>query len=94
MGVNSRIQLAQATKVMQRRINGALMASGVTMLDPDQVWVGPGVEVGRDTVLLPGTMLWGATRIGEGCVVGPRPASPTRRWATAAPSTRRWPKTP
>lgn len=72
MGVNSRIQLAQATKVMQRRINDALMASGVTMLDPDQVWVGPGVEVGRDTVLLPGTMLWGATRIGEGCVVGPQ----------------------
>ncbi len=72
MGVNSRIQLAQATKVMQRRINDGLMASGVTMLDPDQVWVGPGVEVGRDTVLLPGTMLWGATRIGEGCVVGPQ----------------------
>ena len=71
MGVNSRIQLAQATKVMQRRINEGLMAAGVTMLDPSQVWVGPGVTVGRDTELLPGTMLWGETRIGEGCVVGP-----------------------
>ena len=71
MGVNSRIQLAEATKVMQRRINRALMAAGVTMLDPDQVWVGPGVSVGRDTELLPGTMLWGTTTVGENCVVGP-----------------------
>lgn len=71
MGVNSRIQLAQATKVMQRRINARLMAAGVTMLDPDQVWVGPDVEVGRDTVLLPGTMLMGATKVGEDCTLGP-----------------------
>lgn len=71
MGVNSRIQLAQATRAMQQRINEGLMASGVTMLDPTQVWVGPGVTVGRDTELLPGTMLWGDTHIGEGCVVGP-----------------------
>lgn len=71
MGVNSRIQLAAATKVMQRRINASLMASGVTMLDPDAVWVGPEVKVARDTVLLPGTMLMGATRVGEDCVVGP-----------------------
>jgi bifunctional UDP-N-acetylglucosamine pyrophosphorylase/glucosamine-1-phosphate N-acetyltransferase len=41
------------------------------MLDPDQVWVGPGVTVGRDTELLPGTMLRGTTSVGEGCVVGP-----------------------
>ena len=71
MGVNSRSQLAQASKAMQRRINEGLMAQGVTMLDPNLVWVGPGVTVGRDTELLPGTMLWGATSIGENCVVGP-----------------------
>ena len=71
MGVNSRVQLAQANKAMQRRINERLMAQGVSMLDPEQVWVGPGVTVGRDTELLPGTMLWGATRIGENCTVGP-----------------------
>ncbi len=72
MGVNSRIHLARATKAMQRRINERHMAAGVTMLDPDQVWIGPNVEIGRDTEILPGTMLWGDTRIGERCVIGPQ----------------------
>lgn len=71
LGVNSRKQLAEATKIMQLRINGRLMAEGVTMLDPDLVWVGPEVTVGRDTELLPGTYLWGTTAVGEDCVIGP-----------------------
>jgi bifunctional UDP-N-acetylglucosamine pyrophosphorylase/glucosamine-1-phosphate N-acetyltransferase len=71
LGVNSRVQLAQVTKIMQRRINEQLMASGVTMLDPDQVWVGPEVSVGQDSELLPQTMLWGSTSIGADCVIGP-----------------------
>lgn len=71
LGVNSRGQLAQVTKLMQRRINEGLMASGVTMLDPDQVWVGPEVRVGQDSELLPQTMLWGDTHVGRDCVIGP-----------------------
>ena len=71
LGVNSRVQLAQATYVMQDRINARLMDAGVTMLDPALVWVGPEVTVGRDTELLPMTMLWGKTSIGEDCVIGP-----------------------
>ena len=71
LGVNSRVQLAQVTKIMQERINNQLMAEGVTILDPAQVWVGPEVTVGRDTELLPMTMLWGKTAIGGDCVIGP-----------------------
>ena len=71
LGVNSRVQLAQVTKIMQERINGQLMAEGVTMLDPSMVWVGPEVTVDRDTELLPMTMLWGKTAIGSDCVIGP-----------------------
>ena len=48
-----------------------LMAQGVRILDPNQVYVGPEVEVGKGTLLLPGTLLRGATRIGEGCEIGP-----------------------
>ncbi len=71
LGVNSRIQLAELSALAQAKINEGLMASGVTMLDPKTVWVGPDVTVGRDTELLPMTMLWGKTTVGEGCVVGP-----------------------
>ena len=72
MGVNSRIQLAEANKTMQKRINNQLMAQGVSMLDPDQVWVGPNVTIGKDTMLLPGTMLMGYTSIGTECLIGPQ----------------------
>ena len=71
LGVNSRTQLATATAIMQKRINTSLMDAGVTMLAPDQVWVGAEVSVGNDTELLPQTMLWGKTSIGSECVIGP-----------------------
>ena len=71
LGVNSRAQLAQLSAIARDRINNRLMAEGVTILDPATTWVGPDVTVGRDTVLLPMTMLWGATTVGEECVVGP-----------------------
>ena len=71
LGVNTRGQLAEAGKVLQRRINTRLMLEGVSMTDPDLVWVGPDVTVARDVELLPMTTLLGATRIGRGAVVGP-----------------------
>lgn len=71
LGVNSRSQLAAASKIVQRRINEQLMAGGITMLDPDLVWVGPDCIVENDVELLPMTMLWGSTRVSSGCVIGP-----------------------
>ena len=71
LGVNSRVQLAQATKHAQRRINAAHMAAGVTMLDPDLVWIGPDVRLSSDVEILPGVMLMGTTSVGEDSVVGP-----------------------
>jgi bifunctional UDP-N-acetylglucosamine pyrophosphorylase/glucosamine-1-phosphate N-acetyltransferase len=70
-GVNSRSELAGAAAVMRRRVNEALMAGGVTLIDPDHVYVDVRVQVGRDTTLLPQTHLEGDTRIGEGCTIGP-----------------------
>ncbi len=72
LGVNSRIQLAEASKVMQARINHGHMLAGVTMIDPDLVWIGPDVEIGRDTEVLPLTFLMGETRVGSNCVIGPQ----------------------
>lgn len=48
-----------------------LLAHGVRIMDPAQVYVGPSVKVGRGTVLLPGAILRGETVIGEDCVIGP-----------------------
>jgi bifunctional UDP-N-acetylglucosamine pyrophosphorylase/glucosamine-1-phosphate N-acetyltransferase len=70
-GVNSRVELGRAAAVMRRRINEALMAKGVTLIDPEQTYVDVGVRVGADTTILPQTHLEGATVIGSGCTLGP-----------------------
>lgn len=71
LGVNSRVQLAEATKILKRRINEAHMLAGVTMTDPELVWVAPSVRLGRDVVLEPMTFLMGETVVGDGCRIGP-----------------------
>jgi bifunctional UDP-N-acetylglucosamine pyrophosphorylase/glucosamine-1-phosphate N-acetyltransferase len=71
MGVNDRIQLAQAERIMRRRILRELMLSGVTVEDPKTTYVDSGVQVGQDSVLRPGTTLRGTTTIGERCEIGP-----------------------
>lgn len=71
MGINTRIHLAEADRVMRRRINEELMLSGVSIVDPDTTYISPGVEIGRDTVVLPMTFISGKTKIGENCTIGP-----------------------
>jgi bifunctional UDP-N-acetylglucosamine pyrophosphorylase/glucosamine-1-phosphate N-acetyltransferase len=71
LGINNRVHLAEAERVIRRRINQQLMLSGVTMIDPDLVYIEDTVHIGKDTVLLPNTRLTGSTVIGEGCEIGP-----------------------
>lgn len=71
MGINTRVHLAEAEAAMRRRINERWMLAGVTMLDPNLVYIEDGVTLGRDTLLLPNTHLRGKTTIGEGCQIGP-----------------------
>ena len=70
MGVNNRVQLAAAAKVMRRRIAEEHMMNGVTILDPEAVYIEPGVRIGADTEIWPGAELKGDTQIGTGCVIG------------------------
>ncbi len=72
LGINSRADLAKAAGVLNRRLLHQLMLGGVTILDPASTWVEPGVQVGPDTEILPGTLLSGNTTIGSGCTVGPQ----------------------
>jgi bifunctional UDP-N-acetylglucosamine pyrophosphorylase / glucosamine-1-phosphate N-acetyltransferase len=69
--VNDRSQLARAEEILRRRILDAHMRDGVTVRDPDSTHIEASVEIGRDTVILPGTFLRGATVIGSDCVIGP-----------------------
>lgn len=71
MGINDRVQLAYAQKVLNRRIIEEHMRNGVTFLNPDSCIVEYNVEIGRDTVVYPSTILEGNTKIGQNCAIGP-----------------------
>ncbi len=71
LGVNDRLQLAQAEKFMRERILERWMLAGVTVVDPQTTYVDAGVVIDRDTVLYPNTSLFGDTHIGRGCTLGP-----------------------
>ncbi|HEX7169890.1 MAG TPA: bifunctional UDP-N-acetylglucosamine diphosphorylase/glucosamine-1-phosphate N-acetyltransferase GlmU [Rubrobacter sp.] len=69
--VNDRAQLARAEEILRRRILDAHMRDGVTVRDPASTHIEASVEIKHDTVILPGTLLRGETRIGTDCVIGP-----------------------
>lgn len=70
LGVNDRVNLAKASKLMKERINEKHMRNGVTFIDPDQTYIESEVKIGQDTTLEPGVYLKGQTVIGEDCFIG------------------------
>lgn len=70
-GVNDRVQLADLHRELNRRIVADMQRSGVTVVDPATTWIDVDVTVGRDTVIAPGTQLFGTTRVGARCQIGP-----------------------
>lgn len=71
IGINTRVQLAHAERVMRQRINKALMLAGVTLVDPATTYIDATVEIGQDTLIEPNTYLRGKTKIGVNCQIGP-----------------------
>lgn len=71
IGVNSRVELAQAEEILKNRINKKHMENGVTIIDPKNTYIGSEVEIGRDTIIYPGNVLEGKTVIKEECVLYP-----------------------
>lgn len=71
LGVNDRVALSEAERIMKKRINEKHMRNGVSIVDPNNTYIGTDVEIGSDTVILPGSMLNGHTVVGEGCQIGP-----------------------
>lgn len=68
-GINSRSELAEASRIVRQKKNEELMAAGVTIEDPATTYVDDGVVIGADTVLHPGVHLEGRTQIGKACEI-------------------------
>lgn len=71
LGVNSRGELAAVDGIMRRRINDRHMSNGVTLINPDSVYIDMDVVIGRDVTVYPGAFVQGTTFIGEGSVIYP-----------------------
>lgn len=70
-GINSRLNLAEATKMMNRRNLEKYMVNGVTIVDPDSTWISEDTEIGQDTIIYPVTYIEGKNVIGKNCKIGP-----------------------
>ena len=70
-GINSRVNLAKASKMINERKLETLMNNGVTIVDPDSTWISEDTQIGSDTVILPYTYIEGKNKIGKNCQIGP-----------------------
>ena len=68
-GINSRTELAEVSRIVRQNKNEELMAAGVTLVDPATTYIDSGVEIGPDTVIHPGVVIEGQTRIGAACEI-------------------------
>ena len=66
MGINNRAELADATAYLRRRIAHHHMTEGVTFVDPESVYIDTDVTIGCDTIIEPGVVITGDSRLGEG----------------------------
>jgi bifunctional UDP-N-acetylglucosamine pyrophosphorylase / glucosamine-1-phosphate N-acetyltransferase len=68
-GINSRTELAEVSRLVRQTKNEELMASGVTLIDPAATYIDADAQIGPDTVIHPGVVIEGHTRIGTACEI-------------------------
>jgi bifunctional UDP-N-acetylglucosamine pyrophosphorylase / glucosamine-1-phosphate N-acetyltransferase len=68
-GINSRSELAEVSRLVRQKKNEELMAAGVTFIDPATTYIDPDAEIAADTVIHPGVVIEGRTRIGSACEI-------------------------
>jgi bifunctional UDP-N-acetylglucosamine pyrophosphorylase/glucosamine-1-phosphate N-acetyltransferase len=71
VGVNDRVQLAEAGRLLRDRVVRGWMQSGVTVVDPETTWIDVEVTLSRDVIIHPNVQLHGTTTIGEAAEIGP-----------------------
>lgn len=70
-GINSKSNLAEATKFLNRKIVNKHLANGVQIIDPSTTWISPETEIEADTIIYPSTYIEGKNKIGKHCKIGP-----------------------
>ncbi|MGH2632574.1 MAG: DapH/DapD/GlmU-related protein, partial [Tepidiformaceae bacterium] len=71
LGVDDRVKLAEAERIMRGRILQRHMLAGVTITDQATTYIDSAVQLGPDVTILPNSSLWGTTTVATGCVIGP-----------------------
>lgn len=71
LGVNDRVQLSEAARLLNARTVRRWQLEGATILDPATTWIDVDVTLARDVTVLPNTHLLRATHVGEGALIGP-----------------------
>ena len=71
LGAGTRAELVVVEKAFRRRANAHWLASGVTLVDPETIYIDQTVTIGQDTIIWPNTYLQGETTVGRECVLGP-----------------------
>lgn len=70
-GINSKAHLAEATKMLNRKIINKHLDNGVLIVDPDTTWISPETTIEPDTIIYPSTYIEGVNKIGKNCIIGP-----------------------
>lgn len=70
-GINSKLNLSEAAKLLNKRIIRKHLDSGVTIIDPDTTWISPETEIDPDTIIYPSCYIEGRNKIGKNCKIGP-----------------------
>lgn len=69
LGINSKVELEKANGIMRARINKKHMENGVIFIDSNSTYIEDGVEIGQDTLIYPGVVIQGETKIGKECEI-------------------------
>jgi len=71
LGINTRNELANAEKIIRKRILKKIMQKGVSIIDPETTYISEDVIIGADTIIYPCTFIEGKIKIGKECKIGP-----------------------
>ena len=71
LGAGTRSELVAVDKAFRRRTNNFWLANGVTILDPNAIYIDASATIGQDTIIWPNTYIQGQTTIGPSCTLGP-----------------------